>query len=192
MAKAELPQIEDIRNRVSYEPETGQLTWLPRPVSDFSPTQNETAEVRCRQWNSRCAGKPAFATINALGYCVGHFRAKLLAAHRVAFAIINGRWPSVIDHINGDRSDNRLCNLREVTQQENTKNSRLRSDSRTGRTGVRPNPRKAGTFTASIKINGRTKHLGTFATIEAAIAAREAAERQHGYSERHGRALPER
>lgn len=125
MATKELPDIADLRNRVRYDPDTGILTWLERPVSDFQPTSRETREIRCKQWNSRCAGKPAFASKNKLGYLVGHFRAKLLAAHRVVFAIQEGRWPKIIDHINGDRADNRWKNLRETTPTGNLMNLSL-------------------------------------------------------------------
>jgi len=189
MAAKPLPDITDLRNRVAYDAVSGRLTWLARPVSDFNPTRNETAEVRCRQWNSRCAGKVAFGTRNASGYLVGPFRANVLLAHRVAFAIQEGRWPELIDHINGDRSDNRWTNLRETTPTGNLMNCALRSDSSTGRTGVRFNRRKGCGFIANIKVAGKLRHLGTFDTIDEATAAREAAELKFGFSPRHGRPL---
>lgn len=187
MAKAGLPDIDDLRNRVSYDPATGSLTWMERPISDFQPTARESAETRCRQWNSRCAGKPAFATQNALGYLVGHFRGKLLAAHRVAFAIQEGRWPEIVDHANGNRADNNWGNLRETTPTGNMMNCVSRSDSATGRTGVKPNRRAGRGYIANIKFAGRLQHLGTFATIEEAAAARQAAEKILGFSRRHGK-----
>ena len=187
MAKDKLPDISDLRNRVHYNPSTGALTWLERPVGDFHPTARETAEIRRRQWNSRCAGKPAFATINAHGYAVGHFRARLLAAHRVAFAIQTGRWPELIDHINGNRSDNRWRNLRETTPIGNLMNCAVRSDSVTGRTGVKPNRKKGVGFIANIKVSGRLIHLGSFDTFHEAAAARTGAEKVLGFSDRHGR-----
>ena len=192
MASIKMPEISDIRNRVAYNPETGGLTWLARPESDFRPVGNDSAAVRCRQWNARCAGKPAFATINALGYAVGHFRGKLLAAHRVAFAIMTGRWPTLIDHTNGVRSDNRWCTIKEATPRQNLMNCAVRKDSITGRTGVRPNKRTGRGFVAHIKANGKSVYLGRFATFEEAVAAREAAERRLGYSERHGQRAPDK
>lgn len=187
MAKKPLPDIEDLRNRVLYNPETGAFTWRERPVSDFKPTVREPAAIRCRQWNSRCAGKPAFASIAVNGYAVGHFRAKLLLAHRVAFAIQMGRWPEIIDHINGNRSDNRWSNLRETTPTGNMMNCRTRSDSVTGRTGVKPNRCAGRGYIANIKIKGHLIHLGTFNTIEEGAAARQGAEKVLGFSARHGK-----
>lgn len=187
MAKKELPDIDDLRNRVIYNPESGAIKWLPRPASDFQPTPRETAEVRCQQWNSRCAGKPAFATKNKAGYLVGHFRAKLLSAHRVVFAIQTGRWPTIVDHINGDRTDNSWHNLRETTPAGNLMNCAPRSDSSTGRTGVKPNRRTGRGYIANIKTGGKLHYLGTFDTFQEASAARLAAERLLGFSARHGK-----
>lgn len=191
MAAIPLPEIADLRNRVIYDPFAGTLTWTARPVEDFTAVGLEPAELRARQWNTRCALKPAFASPNKLGYLVGHFRSKLLAAHRVAFAIQTGRWPTTVDHINGMRMDNRWSNLREVTARQNLMNNATRSDSATGRTGVRINRRKTGKpFFCSIKVNGRSCYLGSFDTFEEAVARRIEAERLHGYSERHGIPLP--
>lgn len=188
MASNDLPDIEDLRNRVDYNPETGALIWRERPVCDFKPTSRESAEIRCRQWNTRCAGKPAFASVNTVGYAVGHFRAKLLAAHRVAFAIKEGRWPAMVDHANGNRVDNRWMNIRETTPARNLMNCRARSDSPTGRTGVKPNRRTGRGYIANIKVEGRLIHLGAFDTFEEGVAARQAAEKVLGFSARHGKA----
>lgn len=188
MAKRSLPDISLLRNRVSYVPETGQLLWKARVESDFQSAGNISAETRAKQWNNRCAGKPAFSTIGANGYLVGPLgRGLVLYSHRVAFALMEGRWPTIIDHRNGDRADNRWSNLREVSDRENAMNCKVRSDSETGRSGVVPNRRKGSGFIAKIKANGRHVHLGCYSTFQEAVAAREAAEKVLGYSPRHGR-----
>lgn len=188
MAKRTLPDIALIRNRVGYQPDTGELTWLPRRPEDFQSGGSISQQTRAKQWNTRCSGKPAFNSVAPTGYLVGPFGSGIqLAAHRVAFAIQNGRWPSMIDHINGDRTDNRWLNLREVTPRQNAMNCAVRSDSSTGRTGVQPNRRRGRGFVATIKAEGRHLYLGTYGTFDEAVAAREAAEKVLGYSARHGR-----
>lgn len=95
-------------------------------------------------------------------------------AHRVIWTMLKGQIPAglVIDHINGDRADNRLSNLRCVTHQVNTQNRRKpASHNKLGFLGVR---RMRGTnrFTAAIKdANGLTHHLGGFASAQEAHAA---------------------
>ncbi|WP_186276154.1 HNH endonuclease [Burkholderia gladioli] len=90
--------------------------------------------------------------------------------HRLAWFYVHGKWPArAIDHINGDRTDNRLANLRDVSQAENMQNVRRpKAYSSTGLLGVAKCRDK---FRAEIRINGRKKHLGTFDTAESAHLA---------------------
>lgn len=188
MAKIALPEISLIRNRVEYCPATGILTWKPRTAADFTDSGQISALTRSRQWNNRFSGRPAFSTKAATGYLVGPLgKGLVLFAHRVAFALMEDRWPTTVDHINGDKTDNRWENLREVSPTENAMNCRVRSDSVTGRTGVRLNRRKGWGYYSVIKHDGSDIHLGTFDTFEEACAARTAAEKLLGYSARHGK-----
>lgn len=176
--------IERLRRMLRYEPETGKLYWRERQPSDFAHTVDPAGY--CTAFNSRYAGKEAF-TASKSGYKTttirgfGRFR-----AHRVAWAIVHGEWPEQLDHINHDRSDNRLCNLRAANDTLNQRNRPLRKDNKLGRTGVYQT--KAGRYSAEITLAGRTKRLGTFDTVEAASAARSAAEAMHGFHPNHGRA----
>ena len=77
---------------------------------------------------------------------------------------------NVIDHINGNPSDNRKVNLRIATQQENTMNQKMRSDNSTGHKGVLLNKR-SGKYIAVITKNHKSTHLGTFDTVEEAGVA---------------------
>jgi hypothetical protein len=112
-----------------------------------------------------------------------------MLAHRVAWALHYGEWPSdQIDHVNGDKTDNRLENLRIVTAQGNAKNRSLRSDNTSGHVGVYW-VRETKKWSAQIKVDGRQKTIGSFESLEDAVKARKAAEDLNGYHANHGRRL---
>lgn len=94
---------------------------------------------------------------------------RVYSAHRLAWLYVYGVWPDgQIDHINGDKLDNRICNLRVATTSENKQNMRkARSDSRSGLLGASWHT-KSGKWRAAIQINGKKKHLGYFDTPEEA------------------------
>lgn len=125
-------------------------------------------------------------SITPLGYRNLHADSMLHYAHRVAWAMHYGEWPTgQIDHINGNRDDNRIANLRVVTPLENMRNRRLQHKNHTGHQGIRPT--KHGTWFASIGIANSLKVLGTFRSKEAAVAARKNAEIELGFHQNHGR-----
>jgi hypothetical protein len=101
--------------------------------------------------------------------------------HRLVWFYVHGVWPAdQIDHINGDRSDNRISNLREASQSQNNGNCRKRGNNVSGYTGVFWNTRHAK-WQAQIAMNGRNNYIGLFSDIEEAVAARKAAaKRIHG------------
>jgi hypothetical protein len=178
MAKSDLPPADVLRQLLRYEPETGKLFWLERPREMFG------TEVRQRQWNTRHAGTEAFIYSEPSGYLCGQIFSKRQRAHIVAWAISYGEAPSgTIDHINHDPSDNRLCNLRQVTQTANSRNQAMRKNNTSGITGVF---RFRGKWGASITVDRKALHLGYFETIQEAAAARQAAERKYGFHENHG------
>jgi hypothetical protein len=92
-------------------------------------------------------------------------------AHRLAWFYVYGKWPvEEIDHINGDSSDNRICNLREADHQQNMSNISKPKTNKSGRIGVswHAGGRK---WQAHIKVNGVNKYLGLFDAVEEAHAA---------------------
>ncbi len=105
----------------------------------------------------------------------------LYRAHRLAWLYVHGRFPSgAIDHIDGDRLNNRIANLRECTLSENAQNAprHARADSKHGFRGVSFQSQK-GKWQARIMVNGRSKSCGLFNTPEEAHEAYLKAKQEH-------------
>ncbi len=93
------------------------------------------------------------------------------AAHRLAWLYVNGEMPETpLDHKNGQRDDNRISNLRLASQSQNIANAKISARNSSGFKGVSKIARN-GLWMASIKVNGKSRNLGQFATPEAAHAA---------------------
>lgn len=154
----------ELRQIFRYDPDTGVLTWAVK-ISDKT-----------------MVGAPAGTYSH--GYLVVAVRKVMYRVHRVAWAMVYGAWPDEtadIDHINGNRADNRICNLRIATRAENIRNSRTRSNNKSGHKGVSWDKAKQAWMARIKATNGRIVHLGYFAAKhEAADAYRRAAPREHG------------
>ena len=114
--RKEQVSIEYLREALDYNPETGVLTWKVRPLRHFKD-KRATASI-----NTRLAGKPAFTAVQSAGYLCGNIEKRQYLAHRVIWAWYHGEWPPedmVIDHVNMDKTDNRIINLELVTLVEN-------------------------------------------------------------------------
>lgn len=184
-----IPTPEELRKLLRYDPGTGKLFWRHR-TPDMFECKKYSADRRCRRWNTIFAEKEALTTGNC-GYKTGKIMGKGFLSHRVAWAIYYGEWPeNVIDHINGDRSDNRISNLRSVEVKDNARNRRPRKirpyDLPPG-VSMRPN----GRYRAQINFNYKNYHLGYFSTQKEAVDAYEAAKIEFGFHENHGRTLDE-
>ena len=94
-------------------------------------------------------------------------------AHRLAWLYVHGEWPkNEIDHINRNRSDNSIINLRDVTRQCNQHNHGIRKDNTSGYRGVFFN-KKEGKYEARVRLNGKRLFLGYFITSHEASVAYE-------------------
>tara|TARA_R110000737_G_C14381721_1_gene450659 strand:+ start:138 stop:686 length:549 start_codon:yes stop_codon:yes gene_type:complete len=176
---------EMLHRLLHCDPVMGVLTWKPRTPDLFNESKY-SADRLCTRWNTRLAGKFALYTISD-GYKTGRIFNRNYKAHRVIWAMVHGKWPAdQIDHINGIRGENRIENLREVTNAENMRNAAMPRINTSGVVGVHWYE-KNGRWVAQIKANGKTKHLGSFIDKADAIAARAAAEIEYGYHENHGR-----
>lgn len=184
MTDAILPEPEFLREILDYDPETGLLTWKVRGVWLFTDGK-QTAQHNAAIWNGKNAGKLAGCR-NLKGYIVLGFGTRLIRAHRIAWAITHGAWPeSEIDHINHDRADNRIANLRVVGRKDNMKNISLRPESKSGVSGVSwcKNRKK---WQVAIHDGEKRVALGRYDILADAVAARKAAEVRLGYHENHG------
>lgn len=172
--------ISVLKEAFTYCPETGRLTWLHRPLHHFF---DERAQKIC---NTQFAGTPALDRVSGHGYRTGTLMGRKISAHRAILAMQIGRWPTEVDHINGDRTDNRVSNLREVTRLENRRNQRRPKNNKSGRVGVAWS-HQSGSWQAYIRVDRKMIHLGLHSDLADAIAARADAERRHGFHANHGR-----
>lgn len=112
--------------------------------------------------NNRVKAGSRAGSVDAGGYVIIPVNRKNYKAHRLAWLYVNGEWPrGPIDHINCDKTDNRIANLREATPAENAANRPRRSNGRSGFKGVSWCSRE-GKWVASIRHDGRHRHLGYF------------------------------
>ena len=118
--------------------------------------------VRKETTSSNAITGAVAGTTDALGYVTIRVDGVSHKAHRLAWLYVYGAFPEKhLDHINGNPSDNKISNLRECTAAENQQNQKRRSDCKSGYTGVSFH-KASGKWQASIRVNGRTIHLGIF------------------------------
>lgn len=174
--------VEYVRACFKYFPSTGRLVWRTRPEEHFVSLN------ACAVWNSKHADKVA-GSPNSRGYLSTKIQGTLYQNHRLAWVLSYGVWPSdQIDHINGDPSDNRITNLRTVSNTANQRNRKRNQNNSSGVNGVYFHSRDK-IWGAFIREAGRVRHLGSFPTFEDAAEARRLAEQRLGYSPRHGRVM---
>jgi len=148
--------MQQIKDVLDYEPATGIFRWK-KPTSNRNKVGGGAGTI-----------SNGYVSITVLG--------QRIYAHRLAFWWVHGRWPREVDHINRDRTDNRITNLREVTRGENVANTHRR-DNKSGVPGVYYNPACGQRPWVAYKDrDGKRKYLGYFATKEQAMEARYAAE----------------
>lgn len=154
---------EHLREIVDYNPESGEMTWKVK-------------------YTRRVIVGETVGYTRKDGYKIAKIHRKPYLIQRLAWLYHYGQEPAgFVDHINGNPSDNRICNLRLATHTENMRNTRLRRDNKTGHRGVVFNKRY-GNWIARICVGGgAVKQIGTFDTKElAAVAYSEASKKYHG------------
>lgn len=173
MAKV-LPSQELLQEFFTYCPESGELSWKERDRSFFI---NYRAY---KIWNARSAGKIA-GSIESTGYRKVVIFGTPFLAHRIIWKHQTGKEPHrCLDHINGDRADNKWVNLREASSSQNSMNQDVSSKNTSGFKGVSFSTRKRK-WGARISCNNIRRRLGYFDTAEEAHAAyRKVALELHG------------
>lgn len=180
MSQTVTPDI--LRTLLDYDPQAGTLTWKQRDATWFK------SEAAMRGWNTRFAGKIAGTFNVCSGYRIVAVLAQYIYAHRIAYAMHHGEWPEITDHINGIRDDNRIANLRSVSDLVNKKNLKRPVSNTSGTAGVHWDKRNSK-WRADIHVGRRSINLGRFDSKDAATAARAAALQEHGFHENHGRGI---
>jgi hypothetical protein len=136
-------------------------------------------------WNTKFAGKQVAIATSAWGYRYIKVFAYKVHLHHLVWALKHGRWPDgIIDHINGDKADNRVSNLRQVDAQSSARNKPMYRNNTTGHVGV---VKYRSRYVAKIGVGGKYIHIGVFDTLAEAVATRKAAEAEYGFHANHGR-----
>lgn len=117
-------------------------------------------------------------SLDSRGYFKTRINGKYYRNHRLIFLYHHGFTPSVIDHIDGDISNNKITNLRAATNTQNQFNSKKRSDNTSGVKGVLWSKRLQKWF-VQIKVDGKQKYCGSYSSIEEAIRVAKEMRRQY-------------
>lgn len=152
--------IEELRRVLSYDSDTGEFKWLAR-ISK----KNRVGE------QAGYTGSYVFIRLYGILY----------RAHRLAWAIYYGQWPEKdIDHIDRNKPNNRIKNLRLVSDSENLFNTNLRPDNTSGHKGVSWSERDQVWRAYISNGSGKQIHLGLYKSMDEAISARKREEIRRG------------
>lgn len=164
-----LAAVEALR-LLNYNPETGSITWKQ---GRGTKTKKGDKAGTIIPKSDRTSSPYRIVKVYGVAY----------PAHRVAWLLHHGEWPQYdIQHINGNRLDNRLVNLRLVDRDTKKQLKRVRYDNKSGVTGVNRS-KSSGKWIASIISDGIHNHLGTTGDFFEAVCRRKSAENRLGFYE---------
>lgn len=173
MTQTELATPEEIRKAFKCDPSTGQVYFNKIPKG--------------RGYRPHLAGTLVQVRPDNNGRLRLNYRRRKYLVHRVIWCLVHQSWPDdMIDHINGDPQDNRIVNLRPVTNKLNCRNQKLRKNNKSGTMGVQWRKDRQQ-WIAVIASNGKRRSLGFFDELDDAVQARRTAERDLGFHPNHGK-----
>ncbi len=157
---------DTVNDLLRYDPESGDLFW-----------RANRAKMKAGSVAGGIGGK---------GYWHVSINNKSYLAHRIIWLIYYGRWPEdQLDHINHNKLDNRIKNLRSVMGYENNRNTTIRKDNKSGVIGVFWHSTQK-VWESNIGVDGQLKYLGIYDNIFDAVCARKSAEIKYGFHKNHG------
>lgn len=125
-------------------------------------------------------------TDHSMGYLTITIDGETNFAHRLAWLYVYGKWPKEhIDHVNHDKADNRISNLRDVAHKENMKNCKISKNNTSKVTGVYWKKLR-NKWASQIAVDYKVISLGTFNDFFEAVCSRKSAENKHGFHANHG------
>lgn len=183
----ELLKPQQLRDLITYDSGTGKIYWKERDATYF------VKKAAMYSWNTKYAGVEAGSIFTKKHSGKSYVQVTIFdrgyLAHQVVFAIIHDRWPSQIDHINGDGTDNRSENIREVESKTNSRNRRRSSMNTSGIVGVGWS-RQRSRWCASISGAKGVEFLGRYKSKFEACCVRKSAENKNNYHVNHGDERP--
>lgn len=158
--------LDELKHILSYDEYTGIFKW------NISPSKR----VNVGDIAGSC---------DEYGYCRIRYKYKNYKAHRLAWLYMYGEYPKFVDHINRNRMDNSISNLRSVTISENNRNKSKNINCAHGVTGVYFSEHHQK-WKPTIGVDGKTINLGYYSSFDDAVAIRKNAEIIYGFSDTHG------
>jgi hypothetical protein len=152
--------IESISKVLYYDPETGIFNWKPRERIMFNSDRD------FKTWNTRFSGKKT-GSKGSNGYLTIRIHNKLYLAHRLAYAIHHRKVPNIIDHIDRDRTNNRIINLRNTDRLGNCLNCKKQPGTSSKYKGVSWH-KQTKKWHAQCMVSGKRINLGLFECEEEA------------------------
>lgn len=172
---------DKLKSLFTYNKETGVILWNSRERINFKTQRSFNT------WNSRFYNKQAGNKCSD-GYIRIRIDSKAYLSHRLIWLLIYGFEPEQIDHINGNKSDNRLCNLRNVNHTDNLRNCPISKNNSSGIIGVSFNSRDSK-WLVQIGSHGKTITIGYVYDFFVACCLRKSKENELGYHKNHGRKI---